>query len=99
MRLVDGIAGELSVSRDDEITAEVLRNIIDVVELEAFHVKAIHPGRGRRARNADTHRVTWRMSTQYCCLLCAVAAICGIRSSFEDWAPVAGQQQLAMCPP
>ena len=51
----DAGIGELAVSGDDQITSQLLRNIIDVVELEPGHVEAVHPGRWRRPGNADAH--------------------------------------------
>ena len=57
MAAFDGRTGGLAVTGDDQIPPQLLRNIIDAVELEPAYVEPVHPRRGRRAGDADAQWV------------------------------------------
>src|SRR5438094_629138 len=47
--------GRFTVASDDQITAELLGNVIDMVELKASDLKPIHPRCRRWSCDADAH--------------------------------------------
>ena len=62
-----GMRGGFTVASDNQVTAELLGNVIDVIELKVSNLKAIHPRCRRWSRDADAHLSSRCNPTQFCC--------------------------------